>query len=100
MTSRSRLSKKKEESELETEENEKRLYNKLRYGEFRKFQKLAEEGDCCGQYMLAIMYTNGVGTKADEKLGAEWMIKSAEQGFCQARSTLALYSMKGNAPNL
>lgn len=81
----------KKESQLETEENEKRLYNKLRYGEFRKFQKLAEEGDSYGQYMLASMYTNGVGTKADEKLGAEWMIKSAEQGFCQARSALALY---------
>lgn len=85
----------KEESELETEENEKRLYNKLRYGEFRKFRKLAEESDCYGQYMLASMYTYGVGTEVNEKLGAEWMTKSAEQGFCQARSVLALYYKTG-----
>ena len=89
------IEQKKEESELETEENEKRLYNKLRYGEFRKFQKLAEEGDSYGQYMLALMYTNGVGTEADERLGAEWMIKSAKQGFCQARNALALYYKTG-----
>lgn len=85
----------KEESELETEENEKRLYNKLRYGEFRKFRKLAEEGDSYGQYMLASMYTYGVGTEVNEKLGAELMTRSAEQGFCQARSVLALYYKTG-----
>jgi TPR repeat protein len=54
------------------------------------FEELATAGDPCGQYWLAEMYHNGQGVPRDQNKYADWLNKSAAQGYSKARIRLSL----------
>lgn len=57
--------------------------------QFDFYKRRADEGSDHAQYELGLRYLEGKGTKADEKLGREWLAKAAKQGHTQATKKLA-----------
>jgi hypothetical protein len=60
--------------------------NEVRQFEF--YKRRAEEGSDHAQFELGQRYLNGKGTDPNEKLGREWLAKSAKQGYAQAKKKL------------
>jgi hypothetical protein len=56
--------------------------------QFDFYKKRAEEGSDHAQYELGMRYLTGKGTDPSEKLGREWLAKSAKQGYSQAKKKL------------
>ena len=57
--------------------------------QFEYFQRRAREGSDHAQYQLGVRYLTGKGTDPDEKLGREWLAKSAKQGNDKAKKHLS-----------
>ncbi len=57
--------------------------------QFEFYKRRAEEGSDHAQYELGMRYLTGKGTDPSEKLGREWIAKSAKQGYSQATKKLA-----------
>src|SRR5688500_12022374 len=56
--------------------------------QFDFYKRRADEGSDHAQYELGLRYLAGKGTKADAKLGREWLAKAAKQGHTQATKKL------------
>ena len=52
-------------------------------------KNLSDAGDAYVQYILAGMYSNGIGVEKDEEKAFEWYEKSAKQNFAPAQLALA-----------
>lgn len=48
----------------------------------------AERGDAENQLKLALAYFSGNGVQQDKALGAEWLLKSAQQGYAMAQTAM------------
>lgn len=57
--------------------------------QFEYFQRRAKEGSDHAMYELAVRYLTGKGTDPDEKLGREWLAKSAKKGYRKATKLLS-----------
>lgn len=61
-------------------------YKKQNYEEcFKIVKELGEKGDSSSQYLLALMYLDGLGVPKDTERSAFWMQKSAEAGETAAQ---------------
>ena len=69
--------------------------NRLCEQAFPILLKEAESGDKYSQCALALIYSSGQGTTADNSKSFIWMQKSAEQGYGDALENLALYYLNG-----
>jgi hypothetical protein len=60
---------------------------------FELLGPLAEENHAEAQFLLGSLYINGHGVEKDDTKGLSWIMKSARQGYDQARSrALSIYS--------
>jgi TPR repeat protein len=55
---------------------------------FKYYEESAQQGNELGQWNLGLLYSNVFSTHVDYHKATEWYLKSAEQGFGQAQSTL------------
>ena len=61
-------------------------YKKQNYaGAFPVFKKLSEAGDASAQYLVAMMYLNGLGVQKDKERAMFWLGKSADGGELAGR---------------
>jgi len=68
----------------------------IRNGDFKKAYELllplGEENNAEAQFLLGSMYINGQGVEKDDTQGLSWIMKSARQGYDQAKSSaLGIY---------
>jgi TPR repeat protein len=56
--------------------------------QFDFYKRRAEEGSDHAQFELGMRYLTGKGTDPSDKLGREWLAKSAKQGYPQAKKKL------------
>jgi|GEM_PF-2941219 len=64
-------------------------------------KKRAEEGSGQAQYDLGVRYLKGDGVELNDKLGREWLEKSAKNGFSQAQRKLdELPKLKEPSPSV
>ncbi len=64
-------------------------------------RKRAEEGSGQAQYDLGVRYLKGDGVEPNDKLGREWLEKSAKSGFSQAQRKLdELPKLKEPSPSV
>jgi len=56
---------------------------------------LADYGVAEAQHRMAVMYQNGLGVVVNSKIAAEWMIKSAENGYDLALHGLGFMYLEG-----
>tara|TARA_Y100000294_G_C8300892_1_gene234681 strand:- start:140 stop:523 length:384 start_codon:yes stop_codon:yes gene_type:complete len=73
-------------------------YDAVRRGDYatalKEWKPLAEQGDADAQYLLGLMYRNGLDVPEDYKLAVEWYRKSAEQGIKHARDAVSRLQVK------
>ena len=62
---------------------------------FADAKMLAERGHVAEQFLLGVMYANGVGTPKDYAQSAKWYRKAAEQGFAKAQFNLGVIYADG-----
>jgi TPR repeat protein len=48
---------------------------------------LGEENNAEAQFLLGSLYINGQGVEKDDTKGLSWIMKSARQGYSEARSS-------------
>ena len=58
--------------------------------EFKLIKKLADEGNPKSQNQIGWMYDQGLGVKEDPKKAVNWYLKSAIQGFRQAKINIGV----------
>lgn len=69
----------------------KRMYKAKDFaGAAKLFQKLAEQGDPKGQYLIAYQYERGEGVRQSYDEAVRWYRKSAEQGYVEAQNYLGM----------
>ena len=61
----------------------------------REWRPLAEQGDAEAQYMLGLMYNDGMGVPKDDAEAANWYRKAAEQGDAGAQYNLGMMYAHG-----
>lgn len=62
-----------------------KLYDEHKYEEaFVKFDDAAFEKNAIGEYLVALCYRDGIGTRKDEKRFVAYMSSAAEQGYSPA----------------
>ena len=73
-------------------------YDAVGWGDYatalKEWKPLAEQGDADAQYLLGLMYRNGLDVPEDYKLAVEWYRKSAEQGIKHARDAVSRLQVK------
>jgi TPR repeat protein len=52
------------------------------------YRKLAEKGNCCGEYSLGLCYRDGVGMEKNWLPARRWLTKAMRQGLVDARQAL------------
>ena len=62
---------------------------------FKKFIRLANQGNDTAQFYLGLMYEKGQGVTQDYALAAQWYGKAAEQGYADAQFSIGLLYYKG-----
>ena len=55
----------------------------------------AEQGDAFAQWLLGLMYDNGLGVPQDAKEAVKWFRKAAEQGYAPAQYNLGVRYSNG-----
>ena len=55
------------------------------------FRKAADAGDAESQYMVGVIYIEGLGRKANPATAKKWFIKSAHNGFAAAQEALSKF---------
>lgn len=56
----------------------------------QEFEPLAAAGDKTAQFNLAVLHLQGLGTKVSKEVGADWLRKSAVQGYTEAAFALGM----------
>lgn len=73
-----------------------RLYKAKDFaGAAKVFQKLAEQGDSRGQYLIAYQYERGEGVRQSNEEALRWYRKSAGQGYAEAQNYLGMIYENG-----
>lgn len=63
---------------------------------FKVFKEMSEKGDASAQYLVAIMYLNGLGTSKDTDRALFWLKKSAETGEPAGQATYGALLVSSN----
>jgi len=64
-----------------------------------EFQKLADQGNVEGQYLVGFLYHNGFGVKRDQNEALKWFQKAAQQGDARAQYYVGImYAAGQGAP--
>ena len=59
------------------------------------FSPLAKAGDGNAQFMLGVMFENGLGTSKDDQAAASWYEKAAKSGVASAQYNLGVFHQLG-----
>jgi len=68
--------------------------------ELPKIRAKAEEKDAVAQYLLGVMYRNGLGCSANRSLAEKYYRQAATQGLAEAQTSLAVLMMADKTANL